>query len=176
MYSLAFYKFYFQGWHLLQNLQLFTNCRRTHQIRLHLQYLGHPIGNDPNYGGELYYGNLHDKEMCSKAQERMNEIDADTNNTERPENSTSTDTPATEEELAKAGIGLDNRKEGESLLEYIKRTCVWCQRSKGEDRAVLEYLIRSPGIWLHALQYTLEGPNGTVCYRTNFPEWSLVCK
>ena len=24
---------------------------RTHQIRLHLQYLGYPIGNDPNYGG-----------------------------------------------------------------------------------------------------------------------------
>uniref|UniRef100_A0A7S3NJP0 Pseudouridine synthase RsuA/RluA-like domain-containing protein n=1 Tax=Aureoumbra lagunensis TaxID=44058 RepID=A0A7S3NJP0_9STRA len=26
---------------------------RTHQIRLHLQYLGHPIANDPCYGGQL---------------------------------------------------------------------------------------------------------------------------
>ena len=25
---------------------------RTHQIRLHLQFLGHPIANDPNYGGK----------------------------------------------------------------------------------------------------------------------------
>lgn len=29
---------------------------RTHQIRLHLQHLGHPISNDPCYGGELHYG------------------------------------------------------------------------------------------------------------------------
>ena len=29
---------------------------RTHQIRLHLQYLGHPIANDPCYGGQLHYG------------------------------------------------------------------------------------------------------------------------
>ncbi|KAH8048998.1 pseudouridine synthase [Aureococcus anophagefferens] len=29
---------------------------RTHQIRLHLQWLGHPIANDPNYGGTLGYG------------------------------------------------------------------------------------------------------------------------
>jgi hypothetical protein len=83
------------------------------------------------------------------------------------------DTPATEEELAKAGIGLDSRRQDESLLEYIKRTCVWCQRSKGDDRSVLEFLIRSPGIWLHALQYQMEGPDGTICYRTKFPKWSL---
>jgi hypothetical protein len=29
---------------------------RTHQIRLHLQFLGHPIANDPCYGGKLHYG------------------------------------------------------------------------------------------------------------------------
>ena len=29
---------------------------RTHQIRLHLQHLGHPIANDPCYGGVLHYG------------------------------------------------------------------------------------------------------------------------
>lgn len=29
---------------------------RTHQIRLHLQWLGHPIANDPCYGGQLHYG------------------------------------------------------------------------------------------------------------------------
>lgn len=30
---------------------------RTHQIRVHLQWLGHPICNDPNYGGCLYLSN-----------------------------------------------------------------------------------------------------------------------
>jgi 23S rRNA-/tRNA-specific pseudouridylate synthase len=29
---------------------------RTHQIRLHLQFLGHPIANDPRYGGALHCG------------------------------------------------------------------------------------------------------------------------
>lgn len=27
---------------------------RTHQLRLHLQWLGHPIANDPCYGGALF--------------------------------------------------------------------------------------------------------------------------
>ena len=37
-----------------------VECRpltgRTHQIRIHLQYLGNPIANDPCYGGELFFG------------------------------------------------------------------------------------------------------------------------
>lgn len=32
----------------------------THQIRVHLQYLQHPIVNDINYGGKLYKSNSHD--------------------------------------------------------------------------------------------------------------------
>jgi hypothetical protein len=30
---------------------------RTHQLRVHLQWLGHPIANDPNYGGVICSGN-----------------------------------------------------------------------------------------------------------------------
>ena len=29
---------------------------RTHQIRIHLRYLGYPIANDPCYGGKVYNG------------------------------------------------------------------------------------------------------------------------
>ena len=29
---------------------------RTHQIRIHLRYLGYPIANDPCYGGIVYNG------------------------------------------------------------------------------------------------------------------------
>ncbi len=29
---------------------------RTHQIRVHLQAIGHPVAGDPDYGGEGRYG------------------------------------------------------------------------------------------------------------------------
>jgi hypothetical protein len=32
---------------------------RTHQIRLHLQHVGHPILNDPLYGGHLFAHNSY---------------------------------------------------------------------------------------------------------------------
>ena len=35
---------------------------RTHQIRLHLQWLGHPIANDPCYGGTLPDGDGDDSQ------------------------------------------------------------------------------------------------------------------
>lgn len=67
-----------------------------------------------------------------------------------------TDVPATELEIEQAVSGSVQGPE-ESLDDFIRRTCVWCARcrSVGDvDRSVLEFLIRSPGIWLHALQYS----------------------
>ena len=112
----------------------------------------------------------------------------------RPYNATSTDTPATEEEVKAANQhqyvhqhdhdhdydktrGSNSNKnpiEKESFLEYLKKSCVWCARSRGdEDRTVLEFLVRSQGIWLHALQYSLKGLDGEqVCYSTPLPSWS----
>jgi 23S rRNA-/tRNA-specific pseudouridylate synthase len=44
-----------------------VECRprtgRTHQIRVHLQYLGHPIANDRQYGGR-YHGPLSTRELA----------------------------------------------------------------------------------------------------------------
>ena len=149
--------------------------RRTHQIRLHLQYLGHPIANDPNYGGEIFFADTMGKDMCIVARQRMDEIDREADvDIVRPSNSTSTDTPATEQEIASAGVGEHSRNEGESLLDFIKRTCVWCNRAKGENRAVLEFLTRSKGIWLHALQYRIGGPDGMLYFKTDIPSWSRV--
>lgn len=147
---------------------------RTHQIRLHLQYLGHPIGNDPNYGGEMHFGDTLAKQMCEKARELIQTYNISSNDPTRSINSTTSDTPATASEIEKAGIGSQERKENETLIDFIKRTCVWCNRNKGEDRTLLEFLIRSQGIWLHALQYQMEGPEGMICYKTDFPEWSIT--
>ena len=103
----------------------------------------------------------------------MDKIDSDANNTHKPKNATSTDTPATEAEIEQVGIGTHEIQEGESMLDFIKRTCVWCSRSNGEqDRSILEFLVRSEGIWLHALQYKMVGPSGNMCFKTPFPEWA----
>jgi len=120
----------------------------------------------------MYFGNSKDQKMSDAARQRMNEIDQITNQNDRPDNATSTDTPATEAEVENAG--MHNRKDGEPLLEFIKRSCVWCSRSQGDDRTVLEFLVRSQGIWLHALQYRIVGPDGKICYKTDLPEWSQI--
>ena len=38
-------------------VRCFPHTGRTHQIRVHLQFLGFPIANDPCYGGQLYESN-----------------------------------------------------------------------------------------------------------------------
>lgn len=142
---------------------------RTHQIRLHLEFLGHPIANDPCYGGELYYGDQNRKSMCEEVLKKMNELDEDFNLTNRPLNATSSDTPATEEEIL--SISTFSKKDEESMETYIQRCCVWCKRSGGQDRSILEFLCRCDGIWLHAFQYSMDGPKGRLSYKTNLPSW-----
>lgn len=149
---------------------------RTHQIRLHLQYLGHPIANDPNYGGDIFFANEEGSMLCKDAKKRMEHLDSssmdtDLNCVSRPSHALTTDIPATEEEVQFAN--KYERKDFDSFLDYLKKSCVWCGRSKGEeDRSVLEFLSRSQGIWLHALQYSLKGPNGRLSYSTRLPKWS----
>ncbi|KAL3929837.1 MAG: hypothetical protein SGBAC_012037, partial [Bacillariaceae sp.] len=130
---------------------------RTHQIRLHLQHLGHPIANDPNYGGDMWYANEGGKEACKVAQAKLDAIQQEqrhttqvpdkplTEMTKRDARAQQTiDKPATEEEIQK-GICQAVQTETESIHDFIKRTCVWCARSGsgGKDRATLEFLIRS---------------------------------
>jgi len=161
---------------------------RTHQIRLHLQYLGHPIANDPNYGGEMFYSNASGEQACLEATEKINSKEESkkrkkehNSNSDEGRGSTAVentalkiiaDTPATEHEIS--SITSQQRKPDETLLEYITRTCVWCTRAGGNtaERAVLEFLVRSQGIWLHALQYKLDG----VIYQTGIPQWCTFNK
>ena len=93
---------------------------------------------------------------------------------QRPHNALSTDVPATEEEIQTANEYV--RKESDTYLDYLKKSCVWCSRNRGEeDRSVLEFLVRSQGIWLHAFQYSLKGLNGKqICYSTPVPDWCCL--
>mmetsp|Transcript_4687 Transcript_4687/g.10463 ORF Transcript_4687/g.10463 Transcript_4687/m.10463 type:complete len:620 (-) Transcript_4687:59-1918(-) len=172
---------------------------RTHQIRLHLQQLGHPIANDHCYGGEMWFGDDAGKEAYNTSREWLDRLDRGSGTgTARklaPDNSTNADTPATEAELYHAAANRQ-RMEGETMLDFIASTCVWCQRCRGIDdmnsssviskeendkaifqRTLMEYLVRSQGIFLHALQYNLkmakedEGEE-ILCYRTKLPTWA----
>jgi len=174
---------------------------RTHQIRLHLQKLGHPIANDHCYGGQLWFGDEEGKKVCDESREWLDRLDGgsginrDNNTRLTPDNSTNADTPATDAEIYHAAADRP-REDDETFLDFIEKTCVWCERcrpksdncidnmrSKCQDetavyrRTLMEYLVRSQGIWLHALQYTLTtqdetGQNKILRYRTALPSWA----
>jgi len=95
------------------------------------------------------------------------------------------DVPATEREIQR-GICTSIQEKEESIHAFIERTCVWCARCRSvpsTDRAILEFLIRSPGIWLHALQYSFPmkfssnegGKSGEQdiieSFRADLPDW-----
>ena len=172
---------------------------RTHQIRLHLQQLGHPIANDHCYGGEMWFGDDAGKKAYNTSREWLDRLDRGSGTGAAcklaPDNSTNADTPATEAELYHAAANRQ-QTDGETMLDFIASTCVWCQRCRGVDdmnsssviskeendraifqRTLMEYLVRSQGIFLHALQYNLktakEGEGEEMLrYRTKLPPWA----
>ena len=121
----------------------------------------------------MFFGDADGSHMCQLAKEKIQSLDEGSGSVDgQPKNAISTDVPATEAEVTNAG--MHKREKHESLLNFIKRSCVWCARSKGKDRDVLEFLVRSQGIWLHAYQYQMVGPDGEVCFKTNLPRWSSL--
>lgn len=158
----------------------------------------------------MWYGNPDGRRACKVAQDRLNVVNNDgelvSNSTEvdkvlnennnkklkidseKVECKTITsaiDVPATEAEIEKR-ISTAVQAEEEPIHAFIERTCVWCARQRsvpGADRAMLEFAIRSPGIWLHALQYSFPlndaSKDGETCcgddiiksFRADLPEW-----
>jgi tRNA pseudouridine synthase 9 len=126
---------------------------RTHQIRLHLQYLGFPIGNDPNYGPVDKNG---DKVILSLV--------------------TDMEEPSTLVDVSKTSV-LQNVLPGdtkndtmtaqsdEDEVSRLKRLCSYC--NSGENATFTQVQLHHRGIWLHAYKY--EGSDWT--YRVNAPEW-----
>lgn len=68
----------------------------------------------------------------------------------KPKGATTTDVPASEEEVSRAEeLAKSNRNKDPgkvSLSQYIQDSCVWCQRSQGEDyeheRVICEFMTR----------------------------------
>lgn len=132
---------------------------RTHQIRVHLQYLGHPIQNDPIYANQRVWGF------------RLGEEDADGTQT-TDEDVISRLSRMGKEEVAQAVAYYD-----EMVDDYEKRRA---EKMTGEVCKLCDSpLYSDPGahelsLWLHSLRY--EDAGGTWSYKTELPRWALPPK
>ncbi|KAI1657185.1 pseudouridine synthase [Daldinia decipiens] len=129
---------------------------RTHQIRVHLQHLGHPIQNDPIYANQRVWGtNLgyNDPEALENTDDdiitRLNRMG--------------------KEEVADAVAYHD-----EMVDEYYKRKA---EKMSGELCKICDTpLYTDPGLqelslWLHSLRY--EDAGGEWSYVSPLPGWAL---
>lgn len=127
---------------------------RTHQIRVHLQFLGHPISNDPIYSNQKVFGanlgaNCASGDDDESVMERLGRMG--------------------KQEVAQAVAYHDemvteyNRKKAEKLTG---EKCEVCGTELYSDPGEHEL-----GIYLHAKRYACMGDSWS--YETGLPEWSL---
>jgi hypothetical protein len=129
----------------------------------------------------MWYGNPSGRHAAKTAQQRLDvsiqaiPIQADNEQMCQASSTSATmlslDVPATEAEV-RSHISPSVQRTTESMDAFIRRTCVWCARmrqyqqqfdySEQDDRMMWEFLIRSPGLWLHALQYSFLASNVSV--------------
>ncbi|CAK7898849.1 bifunctional protein Rib2p [[Candida] anglica] len=125
-----------------------VKCRpltgRTHQIRVHLQYLGHPIANDPIYSSEYVWG----PELGKNGAGDDVEIEAKLDSVGKTRS---------------ASTWIHKEADGEALAESQCEIC-------GTDL----YTDPGPNdldLWLHAYKY--EAADLSWSYRTEYPEWAI---
>jgi tRNA pseudouridine synthase 9 len=142
----------FDGYSIVRCLPL---TGRTHQLRVHLQFLGHPISNDPIYCNQKVFGpNLA----------KGSEGDSD-----REEDIISRLSRMGKDEVAEAVAYHD-----EMVDKYQKRKA---EKMTGELCGICGTALYSDpgphelGIYLHALRYACQ--DGKWSYETGLPAWAL---
>lgn len=148
-----------QPWHLKRGYSV-VRCLpvtgRTHQIRVHLQYLGHPIQNDPIYANQRVWGL------------ELGRADAEGTAT-TDEDVISRLSRMGKQEVAQAVVYYD-----EMVDQYEKQRA---EKMTGELCAVCSTpLYSDPGphelsLWLHSLRY--EDAEGSWSYTSPLPAWAL---
>lgn len=131
-----------------------VRCRphtgRTHQIRVHLQYLGHPIANDPLYSNEWVWGPELGKNGAGDNTEIADKLGAIGR-------------------TQPAGSWISARRPGDGTLTGEVLTGTKCEVCETD-------LYTDPGhndldLWLHALTYAANDKSWA--YATPFPDWAL---
>jgi len=132
---------------------------RTHQLRVHLQYLGHPIGNDPIYCNQRVWGaNLgaHDADATQDSDEDIITRLAKMGKTEVA------DAVAYHDEM----VDDYNKKKSEKMSGEL---CDLCKTPLYTDPGEQELCL-----WLHSLRY--EDAGGSWSYLSPLPDWALPPK
>ena len=135
-----------------------VRCRpdtgRTHQIRVHLQFLGHPISNDPIYCNQRVFGidlGMGDDD-ASRDEDVMSRL-------AKMGKSEAAETIAYHEEIA---AGFQQRR-SEKLTG---QSCEVCETPLYSDPGLHEL-----GIYLHARRYACA--EGRWEYETSLPGWAM---
>lgn len=153
---------------------------RTHQIRVHLQFLGHPISNDPIYSNRRVFGpNLGRHEVTAERDEeimerlsRMGKTEvADTSSYRTHFTAVPNVPPGTDPDVI---ANIMSREQQAAAEDYMKRKgemlsgalCDVCGTELYSDPGVHEL-----GIFLHAVAYADQ--DGEWAYRSKMPSWGL---
>ena len=127
---------------------------RTHQLRVHLQYLGHPISNDPIYCNQRVFG------PSLAAGDDLSDNDEDIiSRLSRMGKSEVAEAIAYQDEMMEEY----NKKKAEKMTDEV---CEICDTPLYSDPGVHEL-----GIYLHAKRYACE--EGRWDYETQLPDWAL---
>ncbi|KAF2762811.1 DRAP deaminase [Pseudovirgaria hyperparasitica] len=141
----------FRGYSIVRCMPL---TGRTHQIRVHLQFLGHPISNDPIYCNQRVFGSDLGRGHTSSEDEddiitRLSRMGKDE----------VADAVAYHDEM----VDAYNERKAEKMTGEI---CERCNTPLYSDPGVHEL-----GIYLHAKKYACM--TGAWSYETPLPQWAL---
>lgn len=118
---------------------------RTHQIRVHLQYLGFPIANDPIYSSPAWGDNLgkHGEADLKVVMDRLHQVGKTT--------------------PASSWMYPDSQGE-----VFTNKQCEECGTELYTDPGPNDL-----DLWLHAYRYYSTDPENGWSHETSFPEWAM---
>jgi tRNA pseudouridine synthase 9 len=132
---------------------------RTHQLRVHLQFLGHPIGNDPIYCNQRVWGTSLGANDADATQDTDEDI---ITRLSRMGKSEVADAVAYHDEM----VDEYNKKKAEKMSGEL---CDVCQTPLYTDPGEQELCL-----WLHSLRY--EDAGGSWSYLSPLPDWAMPPK